>query len=229
MEMATPRGHADHHAAPAHEGIDRLSRTRSRTARSSTIRTIRASASGGAWGSDRSEQRLCEYRCLPLLDDMSNWVADKPGPPKYILSISRGAPSGARRRHLRERAGQLREARRAAVAAGCQPGHPGADARRLLRHVGRGADPVVCGPRDRATSGRSWRTSSGRSRSTSSRSSGATAEDRSPDHLPTTDLPPMGSHHFEIPFDATGKKWVRFAAWDSAGNGALVQPVKLSP
>lgn len=33
---------------------------------------------------------------------------------------------------------------------------------------------------------------------------------------------------FRIPFDATGKKWVRFAAWDVAGNGALVQPIKLT-
>ena len=46
--------------------------------------------------------------------------------------------------------------------------------------------------------------------------------------IPTTDLPPMGKHHFEIPFDATGKKWVRFAAWDTAGNGAMAQPVKLT-
>jgi hypothetical protein len=35
-----------------------------------------------------------------------------------------------------------------------------------------------------------------------------------------TELPPFGSHEFKIPFDATGKKWVRSAAWDSAGNGA---------
>jgi len=34
--------------------------------------------------------------------------------------------------------------------------------------------------------------------------------------------------HFEIPFDATGKKWVRFAAWDTASNGAMVQPIKLT-
>lgn len=47
--------------------------------------------------------------------------------------------------------------------------------------------------------------------------------------VPATDQPPMGRHHFSIPFDATGKKWVRFAAWDSAGNGALVQPIKLMP
>jgi hypothetical protein len=40
-------------------------------------------------------------------------------------------------------------------------------------------------------------------------------------------MAPFGSHHFEIPFNATGKKWVRFAAWDSAGNGAFVQPVSV--
>ena len=45
---------------------------------------------GFRWGMglDRSEQRLCEYRCLPLLDEMSNWFADTPTPPKYLLSIS---------------------------------------------------------------------------------------------------------------------------------------------
>jgi len=45
--------------------------------------------------------------------------------------------------------------------------------------------------------------------------------------IPATDLPAFGKHHFQIPFDATGKKWVRFAVWDSAGNGAFVQPIKL--
>lgn len=42
-----------------------------------------------------------------------------------------------------------------------------------------------------------------------------------------TDLTPMGTKHFSIPFDATGKKWVRLAVWDSAVNGAFVQPVWL--
>jgi len=42
-----------------------------------------------------------------------------------------------------------------------------------------------------------------------------------------TDQPPFGSHRFRIPIDASGKKWVRFAAWDSAGNGAFTQPVHL--
>ena len=45
--------------------------------------------------------------------------------------------------------------------------------------------------------------------------------------ISTTNLPAFGSKRFEIPFDAKGKKWVRFAAWDVATNGALVQPVNL--
>ncbi|HVZ28263.1 MAG TPA: hypothetical protein VG798_06365, partial [Rhizomicrobium sp.] len=40
-----------------------------------------------------------------------------------------------------------------------------------------------------------------------------------------TDTLPFGTHKFSIPFDAKGKKWVRFTVWDSAGNGAYVQPV----
>ncbi len=42
-----------------------------------------------------------------------------------------------------------------------------------------------------------------------------------------TELDPFGTKHFSIPFEAAGQKWVRFAAWDSAVNGALVQPVWL--
>ena len=40
-----------------------------------------------------------------------------------------------------------------------------------------------------------------------------------------TDTTPMGTKSFKIPFDSTGKKWVRFAVWDSAGDGAWVQPI----
>jgi len=46
--------------------------------------------------------------------------------------------------------------------------------------------------------------------------------------ISATDLAAFGSKHFAIPFDATGKAWVRFAVWDSAGNGAFVQPVWLN-
>ncbi|MEY2882008.1 MAG: hypothetical protein RLZZ15_4388 [Verrucomicrobiota bacterium] len=47
--------------------------------------------------------------------------------------------------------------------------------------------------------------------------------------LRATGVAPLSTQHVEIPFDATGKKWVRFAAWDSAVNGAFVQPVWLTP
>jgi hypothetical protein len=39
-----------------------------------------------------------------------------------------------------------------------------------------------------------------------------------------TDKGPFGSQSFEIPVDLKGQKWVRFAAWDSAVNGAFTQP-----
>jgi hypothetical protein len=45
--------------------------------------------------------------------------------------------------------------------------------------------------------------------------------------IPAADSPPFGSKRWTIPFDARGKAWVRFAIWDSAGNGAFVQPVWL--
>ena len=44
-----------------------------------------------------------------------------------------------------------------------------------------------------------------------------------------TDTSAHGTKKISIPFDATGKAWVRFAVWDSAGNGAFVQPMWLNP
>jgi hypothetical protein len=43
------------------------------------------------------------------------------------------------------------------------------------------------------------------------------------------DLGPLGTKHYAIPFDTKGKSWVRLAVWDTAGNGAFVQPVWLNP
>ena len=47
--------------------------------------------------------------------------------------------------------------------------------------------------------------------------------------IPATDLPAFGSKHFSVPFDATGKAWVRFAVWDSAGDPGFVNAVWLNP
>jgi hypothetical protein len=47
--------------------------------------------------------------------------------------------------------------------------------------------------------------------------------------ISATDLPAFGTKHFSVPFDATGKSWVRFAVWDSAGDPGFVNAVWLSP
>ena len=39
-------------------------------------------------GLDGSEQRLCEIRCQTLWDEMNNWLADVPTPPKFIHAIT---------------------------------------------------------------------------------------------------------------------------------------------
>ena len=41
--------------------------------------------------------------------------------------------------------------------------------------------------------------------------------------ISATDLPAFGKKHFQIPFNAAGKKWVRFAAWD-VGDQRRVRP-----
>jgi hypothetical protein len=45
--------------------------------------------------------------------------------------------------------------------------------------------------------------------------------------IPATDSAPFGARRFQVPLAAPGVKWVRFSAWDSAGNGAYTQPVHL--
>src|SRR4030095_1459126 len=72
-------------------------------------------------GIDRSERRLRENRCLPLLDDASNWFANDPTPPKSIMADLRGPDTSARRRHLRVPADQVLEARLGADACGAGP------------------------------------------------------------------------------------------------------------
>ena len=66
MEMANAREHADLHAASALEGIDRLSGRDQGHARTSTTRTIAASASAGAWASTdrrRGSASIAACRC----------------------------------------------------------------------------------------------------------------------------------------------------------------------
>ena len=43
--------------------------------------------------------------------------------------------------------------------------------------------------------------------------------------IPAAEMSAFGRHTFRVSFDATGKKWVRFAVWDSAGDGAFTEPM----
>ena len=223
----------DHqHAAPAREGIHRLpGRVKETHFAQETYQ-----GAGYRWGMgiDGSEKRLCEYRCLGLFDEMTNWYVDRPMPLKHMQAISesrsdigeRGKPPV--RRDVRERTGQLPEDRSAADGRRHEPDHQRDEARRLLRHVGRGAHLQLRGRGHRRPADDQSPTSSGRFRSTSSRWYGATGTKTDRQIISTTDLPAFGKKHFQIPFNAAGKKWVRFAAWDVATNGAFVQPIRLT-
>ena len=177
---------------------------------------------------DRSEERLCDYRCQPLVDDMSNWVADKPIPPKYLLSISEV-------RH-QQPGDELYSS--SPVTYVKLDRTPGPDDSQLVIHALMRGDSFV-------TSGEVLMPKFSVTGTGARRAIAADLEWTFPLNfvevitgdgntsnrqvISTSELTPMGSKHFEIPFDANGKKWVRFAAWDSAGNGVMSQPVKLNP
>jgi hypothetical protein len=184
---------------------------------------------GFRWGMglDGSETRLCEYRCLPLLDDMNNWVADEPTPPKYIQAISEvyGESFG-------DDIYANNPVNYVKIDRLPPPGEWG---------------PIVDAMKNGdyfVTSGEVLISSYSVQGTGAKRTISADVEWTFPlefvevvwgdgEHtdrqiISATDLPAFGKHHFAIPFSANGKKWVRFAAWDSAGNGAMVQPIKLS-
>ena len=171
---------------------------------------------------DLSQKRLGEVRCFGTLDDMNNW-----GGPKYMV----GEVDTYKKYPDYDLYGDFNvnyvKLDRVPGVRGLEPGYRGPAGRGVLRHDRRGADSEVEPSKARARTGRSWPTSSGRSRWSSSRSSGATASGWAGRSSPATDQPPFGSHRFRIPFDPSGKKWVRFSVWDSAGNGAFTQPVHL--
>jgi hypothetical protein len=184
---------------------------------------------GARWGMglDGSETRLCEYRCWPLLDDVSNWLADRDVPLKKVLSISEvQSQSPGDDIYGSSPVTYLRLAKLPApddassVIDALMNSYsfwttgevlvPAFELRGTGRNATVVADvewtlplefvEVVWG--DGKSTGRQI--------------------------VSATDLPPFGAHRFQIPFDARGKKWVRFAAWDVAANGAVLQPVSLN-
>jgi hypothetical protein len=185
---------------------------------------------GFRWGMglDGSEQRLCEYRCMPLFDDMNNWVADLPTPPKYMQAISEVYQQGT--------GDDIYANNPVNYVKVDTP--PGIDNWKPIIDSMKRGDYFV-------TSGEvlipSWSVQGTGSQRTIvadvewtfplefAEIVSGDGQHTSRQKIAATDLPPFGKHHFQIPFNAEGKKWVRFAVWDSAGEGAFVQPVKLQP
>ncbi|MGH9667531.1 MAG: hypothetical protein ACRD9L_24180 [Bryobacteraceae bacterium] len=181
---------------------------------------------GGSFQSlpvDQSEQRLCEKRCLGLLDDMNNWAGAK-----YMIAEGdtyMKYPSDETYPQLVVNYVKMNQVPK--FDDGWEP----------VLHTLRAGDFFV-------TSGevlfRNW----GIEGSGPHRAYFADVEwtfplefaelvwgDGKTTHrqvISETEAAPFGSHRFRIPFDAAGKTWVRFAVWDSAGNGAITQPVHLT-
>jgi hypothetical protein len=180
---------------------------------------------GGSFQSlpvDLSQSRICEERCFALLDDMNNWANAK-----YLIAEGdtyMKYPDDETYPHLYVNYVKLDRLPRynedwTPILKAMRAGHffvssgevllrdfavRGSGSKRILTVDAEWTFPlefveVVWG--DGSTTGRQV--------------------------IPATNRPPFGQHRFEIPLEATGKKWVRFAAWDSAGNGALTQPVHL--
>ena len=171
---------------------------------------------------DLSQKRLCESRCFGTLDDMNNWAG-----PKYLVAegdtymkypddetyphLSVNYVKLARVPRYNESWSPILEAMRAGnffVTSGevlfRNWGIEGTGAQRTYTADIEWTYPLefvelVWGDGDRIER----------------------------KEIPATDFPPFGSRTFRVPFDASGKKWVRFAVWDSAGNGAFTQPLHL--
>ena len=180
---------------------------------------------GGSYQSlpvDLSQKRLCEVRCLGLLDDMNNW-----GAPKYMIAEGdtyMKYPDDETYPQLIVNYVKLDR-----VPKFDDGWTPVVDAMRAGEYF--------------VTSGEVLIRNSGIEGSGAKRTYTAEAEWTFPPEfaelvwgdgdkvdrqvIGLSDMAPFGSRKFRIPFDAAGKKWVRFALWDSAGNGALTQPVHL--
>ncbi|MFN7917352.1 MAG: hypothetical protein U0Q55_18550 [Vicinamibacterales bacterium] len=185
---------------------------------------------GMRWGMglDGSETRLCEIRCQTLLDDMNNWVADKPGPLKFVQAITETYEN-----HPGDDIYSSNPVNYVKLASlpGPDDWSPVIDSMKRGDYFWSSGEVLIPTYEVRGTG--TQRTIVADVEWTFPLDfvevvwGDGTKTDRQ--IIKTTDLAPFGTKHFEIPFDATGKKWVRFAAWDTASNGAMVQPVRVNP
>lgn len=183
---------------------------------------------GWRWGmgSDLSEKRLSEKRVIPLLDDMSNWMAVKSQRPKYLLAITET---------YAKQPGDDIYANGPVNYLKLDKLPSGADYSSIIKVLKDGdyfvsTGEVLIPSHSLSGTGRNavvnadvkwtfpldfvevvW----GDGKKTSSKV------------VATKELSAFGTKSFSVPFDGRGAKWVRFAAWDTAGNGAMTQPVTI--
>ena len=179
---------------------------------------------GASWESlpvDLSQERLCEVRCFGVNDDMSNWAPK----PKFMLAEGdtyMKVPSDETYPLLAINYLKLDKVPAyneswAPIVEGIRAGNFFGTTGEILFHTwgveGAGAQSVYTAtieytfPLEFAEL--VW--------------SDGVKVDRKIIRL--TDTEPFLTKSFRIPFDARGKKWVRFDVWDAAGDGAWLQPV----
>jgi hypothetical protein len=180
---------------------------------------------GASWESlpvDLSEKRLCEQRCFGLTDEMSNWAPK----PKFMLAEGdtyMKVPSDETYpllaiNYLKLDQVPAYDQSWAPIVEGIRAGNFFGSTGEILFHrwgiEGAGAGSLFTAtieytfPLEFAEL--VW--------------SDGTNIDRK--ILPLADSEQFGTRSFRIPFDARGKKWVRFDVWDSAGDGAWLQPIR---
>ena len=190
---------------------------------------------GYRWGMgiDASETRLGEYRFLSLWDEVNNWMAARNRPPKFALAISEGRSDYGDRG---------------------KPPYDDTYGLSPVNYLKINSVPTVDNMRsiiDALKQGEYFVTTgeilipfytvrgTGNNRTIVAEVEWTLpldfievvwgdGEKTGRQIISTTHLPPFGKQQFTIPFDATNQKWVRFAAWDVATNGALAQPVSLT-
>jgi hypothetical protein len=184
---------------------------------------------GMRWGMglDGSETRLCEYRCQTLLDDMNNWVADRPGPLKFVQAITET---------YENRPGDDFYANspvnyvKVATMPTVDNWAPIIDAMKRGDYFWSSGEVLIPsysiqgnGPRRTIVADVEWTFPLAFVEVVWG---DGTRTERQV--ISAADLPPFGKKRFEIPFNVEGKKWIRFAAWDTATNGAMVMPVRVA-
>jgi hypothetical protein len=183
---------------------------------------------GWRWGmgSDLSEKRLSDYRVIPLLDDMNNWIADTGLRPKGLLAITEtyfkspgddvyaNGPVSYLQMDALPEPGDY-----APIISALKNGEYFVTSGEVLipshHYEGSGSEMVLVADVE-------WTFPLDFVEVVFGDGSETTTVT-----LSAKDLPAFGSESFRIPFDGTGQAWVRFAAWDYAGNGAMTMPVRL--